>query len=377
MAWITGVGLTPFGKLPGTDALGLQERAANLAMDDADISAAEIDAVLVGYATTMNHIMPANLLAESLGIRPDLATGVNVGGATGLAMLALAKTLVDSGSARNVLCVGGEDRASGQSSVAARATLAQVGHRNYEVPLGGNIPAFYALLASAYLTRYGLAPEALAPLPVQMRAHAVATEGAQFRTPITVEDVRSARLIADPLTLLECCPTSDGGAAFVVSRDPRRTGVRLAGSGRANLHQHITEADLDDVGARRSSTLALDEAGIGVEDIDVAGVYDSFSVTLAVLLEDLGLAPAGGAGARAAAGDFAADGRLPLNTHGGLMSYGHCGVGGGMAHVVEVTRHLRGDIPPMNGRGAPRWGIVHADGGVLSAHVTMVLEAGA
>jgi acetyl-CoA acetyltransferase len=377
MAWITGVGLTPFGKLPGKDALDLQEWAANLALDDADLTHQDVDAVIVGYATTMNHLMPANLLAESLGIRPDVATGMNVGGATGLAMLAEAKALVEHGRARNVLIVGGENRASGQSRAASLATLAQVGHRNYEVPLGGNIPAYYALLASAYLTRYGLAPEDLAPLPVQMRAHAVEREGAQFRTAITVEDVRSARMVADPLTLLDCCPVSDGGAAVVVSAAPRRTGVRVAGTGRANLFQHVTEADLEHVGARHASRTAYREAGIGPEDVDVAGIYDSFSVTLAMLLEELGLAPAGEAGACARNGDFARTGRLPLNTHGGLMSYGHCGVGGGMAHLIETSRHLRGEIATADGRPAPHWGVVHADGGVLSAHVTAVLEAAA
>lgn len=375
MAWITGVGLTPFGKLPGRDALALQEWAANLALDDAGVATQDVDAVLVGYATTLNHLMPANLLAESLGIRPDIAVGMNVGGATGLAMLAQARTLVESGAARNVLVVGGEDRSSGQTRAASLSTLAQVGHRRYEVPLGGSIPAYYALLASAYLHRYGLKPEDLAPLPVQMRAHAVGTEGAQFRTPITVDEVRAARMVADPLTLLECCPVSDGGAAFVVSSTPRGTGVRLAGTGRANLHQHVTEANIEHVGARHSSRTALREAGITPADVDVAGIYDSFSVTLAILLEEMGLAPEGAAGQCAANGEFARDGRLPLNTHGGLMSYGHCGVGGGMAHLIETTRHLRGDITPAAGKSRPQWGVVHADGGVLSAHVTVVLEA--
>jgi acetyl-CoA acetyltransferase len=153
--------------------------------------------------------------------------------------------------------------------------------------------------------------------------------------------------------------------------------VRLAGTGRANLHQHVTAADIEHVGARHSSRTAFREAGITPADVDVAGIYDSFSVTLAILLEEMGLAPEGEAGACAADGEFARDGRLPLNTHGGLMSYGHCGVGGGMAHVIETTRHLRGDIAPAAGKSRPHWGVVHADGGVLSAHVTAVLEAAA
>jgi acetyl-CoA acetyltransferase len=144
--------------------------------------------------------------------------------------------------------------------------------------------------------------------------------------------------------------------------------VRIAGLGGASRHQHLVEADLSDTGARRSASDALAAAGLAAADIRVAGIYDSFTITLAMLLEEIGLAPPGGAGALAAAGEFGRAGRLPLNTHGGLLSYGHCGVAGGMAHVSEVVTALRASAP-----GTP--GLVHADGGVLSAHVSAVLTA--
>jgi acetyl-CoA acetyltransferase len=282
-------------------------------------------------------------------------------------MVAQAARLVDAGAARTVLVAAGEDRASGQSRAASTATLAQVGHPDYEVALGGTVPAYYALLASAYLARYGLDPAAaLAPLAVQLRAHAAATDGAHLSEPITVGDVRAARVIAAPLTLLDCCPVSDGGAAVVVSAEP--AAVRIAGLGQASRHQHLVEADLSDTGAGRAAAAALAEAGLGVADISVAGIYDSFTVTLAMLLEEIGIAPPGGAGDMAAAGEFGRAGRLPLNTHGGLLSYGHCGVAGGLAHLMEVTGTLRGSAPGT-------CGLVHADGGVLSAHVSAVLVA--
>jgi acetyl-CoA acetyltransferase len=301
---------------------------------------------------------------------------MNVGGATGLAMLAQAARLVASGGARHVLVVAGEDRASGQTRETSTKVLAQVGHADYEVPLGGTVPAYYALLASRYLWTYGLTPEALASLPVQMRAHAARKLGAQFQKPITVADVLDSRPVAEPLRLLDCCPVSDGGAAFVVSAAPTSDrSLVIAGTGQAHLHQHLTALEPGRTGAALAAQRALADAEVGWPDVDVYGIYDSFSITVAMLLEELGLTPPGRAGAYARAGAFEVDGRFPMNTHGGLLSYGHCGVGGGMAHLAEVAAQLRHE------RGASQVascdvGYVHADGGVLSAHVAVVLTRG-
>lgn len=376
MAWIAGVGMTHFGRQPGRDALDWQTEAARTALADAATSARDIDAVIAGYATTLGHLMPANLIADRLGIRPLTAFGMSVGGATGLAMLVQAVTLVTAGQARRVLIVAGEDRASGQSTDTSIRTLAQVGHRHYEVPLGANVPAYYALLASAYLHRYRLSHTALASLAVQMRTHASHHEGAQFRTRITVDDVEKSPLVADPLRRLDCCPISDGGAAFVLTADSRsRRDVRVAGTGQAHRHQHLSEADLDDLGAGRAAMQALHSANVNLTELDLLGIYDSFTITLALLLEEIGFAPRGRAGDLAAMGDFDVHGRLPLNTHGGLLSYGHPGVAGGMAHVVELVMQLRGEAGGRQVPGRRRRALAHADGGVMSAHVSAVLEA--
>ena len=375
MAWIRGIGLTEFGRLPGFTALDWQCRAANCALLDAGVERHAIDGLIAGYATTAGHLMPANLLAERLAIRPAVAFGTSVGGATGLAMLAQAAALVDAGRARTVLVVAGEDRASGQSTDASIHTLAQVGHADYEVPLGATVPAYYALLASQYLHRYGLKVDALAPLAVQMREHARHHGGAHFREAITTSDVNESRPIASPLRLLDCCPVSDGGAALVVSSEPSPRSVKVAGLGQAHRHQHVTEADFDDLGAARAARQALQEAATGIDGVDFFGIYDSFTITLALLLEELALAPPGEAGARAAAGQFSGGGELPLNTHGGLLSYGHSGVAGGLAHLVEAVTQLRGEAGGRQVKRVLRRALVHADGGVLSAHVTAVLEA--
>jgi len=126
-----------------------------------------------------------------------------------------------------------------------------------------------------------------------------------------------------------------------------------------------------DTGAARAAQRAFDEAGMAVEDVDYLGIYDSFTITLAMLLEEIGFAARGKAAARAACGDFGTHGPLPLNTHGGLLSFGHSGLSGGLAHIVEAVRQLTGragtrQVPASNA-------FVHADGGVLSTHVSLLL----
>ena len=188
-----------------------------------------------------------------------------------------------------------------------------------------------------------------------------------------VDQVLASRPIATPLHLLDCCPISDGAVALVVGADDGP--VRISGAGQAHRHQHLSALrDILDTGAARALGHAYADAGIDQDQVDYLGIYDSFTITLAMLLEELGFAPRGGAADRARRGDFDAAGPLPLNTHGGLLSFGHSGVAGGMAHVAEAWTQLAGRAGSRQA-GAPRCALVHADGGVLSAHVSLVLQA--
>jgi acetyl-CoA acetyltransferase len=148
MSYITGVGLTSYGKHEGSSSLDLMSQAAALALADAGLKRNEIGGVLCGYSTVSPHIMLATVFAEHFGIQPSYAHAVQVGGATGLAMTMLAHTLVEAGVVRHVLVVAGENRLTGQSRDASIQALAQVGHPDYEVPLGPTIPAYYGLVAS-------------------------------------------------------------------------------------------------------------------------------------------------------------------------------------------------------------------------------------
>ena len=378
---IAGVGLTPFGRLKPADTLALMSRAAEAALAQAELERGEIDGLLTGYSTTHPHLMLSTLFAEYFGLQPGYAHGVQVGGATGLAMVDLARRLVQAGAARRILVVAGENRLSGQSRDQTIQTLAQVGEPEHEVPNGAAIPAYYALLASRYLAETGCTEEDLAAFSVLMRRHAANYPGAHLSEPVTVADVLASRPIATPLKQLDCCPISDGAAAVVVARaDSVRGGApapRITGGGQAHTHQHLTAApEPVNVGATRAAGTALTEAGRSVADVELLGVYDSFTVTLAELLEGLGISARGRAPADASAGRFTLDGPLPLNPHGGLLSYGHAGVAGGMSHLVETVRQLTGRSPTPARRG-PGLALVHADGGVLSSHVCLILQGAA
>jgi acetyl-CoA acetyltransferase len=287
----------------------------------------------------------------------------------------LAHHLVGSGVARHVLVVGGENRLTGQSRDASILALAQVGHPDYEAPLGPTIPAYYGLVASRYMHEYGVTQQDLAEFAVLMRRHALTHPGAQFHDAITVADVMASKPVALPLKLLDCCPVSDGGAAFVVSREAiSEFGVRVRGCAQAHTHQHVTAAPaLSELGAEIAIARAKANSGVAISDVRYAAVYDSFTITLAMLLEDLGLAGRGEAALRVRSGYFDRAGAMPLNTHGGLLSYGHCGVGGAMAHLAETHLQMTGRAGNRQVRDASI-ALLHGDGGVLSSHVSMFLE---
>ena len=376
MSYLLGSGLTRFGRHEGRTTLDLMSEAAAAALADAGLERGDVDGLICGYATTMPHIMLATVFAEHFGLKPTYAHAVQVGGATGFAMTMLAHLLVDSGAARRVLVVGGENRMTGQSRDASIQALAQSGHPVYEVPLGPTIPAYYGLVASRYMREHGSTEADFAELAALMRRNAVRHPGAHFREPITAADVLASRPIATPLKMLDCCPVSDGGCAVVIGREPGGLApVAIRAATQVHTSQHVSAApDLTTFGAGRSSARALEAAGRTLADVEYGAIYDSFTVTLALLLEEIGLAPRGGSGTLARDGHFELDGALPLNTHGGLLSYGHCGVAGAMAHLAETHLQMTGRAGERQARRAGV-ALLHGDGGVLSSHVSLVMEA--
>jgi acetyl-CoA acetyltransferase len=375
MAYITSAGHTRFGKCPGDTTLTLMAQAATRALERADLKRADIDGLLTAYSSTLPHFMLGTLFAEYFGLQPSYCHALLVGGATGFAMMMLAARLVDAGECDNVLVVAGENRLTGQGRDAAVQTLAQVGHADFELPFGATIPAYYGLVASRYMHKFNVDARELAELAVLMRRHASTHPDAQMREPITVDDVVSSKVIAAPLRLLDCCLISDGGVAFVVSKQPRAAAsIRIAGAAQAHTHQHVSQApSLTQFGAAASAKRALERADVTLRDIDYLAIYDSFTITLAILLEEIGFAARGQSGTLARDGHFNANGKLPLNTHGGLLSFGHSGAGGAMAHLAEAWLQMAG-LAGVRQIRQPSLAFVHGDGGVLSSHVSLVLQ---
>ncbi|PRY98474.1 acetyl-CoA acetyltransferase [Jezberella montanilacus] len=373
-AYIAGVGNTPFGRLEGFSSIDLMARAASAALTAAQLSRQEIDGVLCGYATTLPHLMLSTLFCEKFSLRPNYCHGMQVGGATGAAMLMLARELVVSGRCRHVLVVAGENRLTGQTRDSSIQTLAQVGDADFEVPNGASVPAYYGLMASRYLHETGVTSEDLAEFAVLMRGNAARHPDAHLRDPITVADVLASKTIAAPLRLMDCCPISDGAMALVVSAEPRSgVPVRIAGAGQGHFHQHLTAmVDVLNTGAAHAAKQAFEQANLSAADMDYLGIYDSFTITLVMLLEEIGFAPRAGAVKRLRAGDFSQHGNQPLNTHGGLLSFGHCGVAGGLAHTAEAWRQFNG-LAGTRQVKSPKHAFIHADGGVMSSHVSLIL----
>ena len=377
-ASITGAFDTRVGELPQSTCMSLQREAAAGALADAGLEAPQIDGVICAYSFTEPHLMLASVFCEYAGFRPDVCYAIQAGGATACIMVMQAAALVASGQCRHVLCVTGDNRLTGMSRDGAVAALAEVGHPQFERPYGISVPASYALVARRYMHEYGVSAEQLAAIAVEHRRHAGLHPNAHKREPITVDDVMRSRPICTPLRMLDCCLISDGAAAVVVSSAPaaadtRHPAAAILGAGQGHTHEHIVAApSLTDFGCKQSSRIAFERAGVRPADVDVAEICDPFTITLLVELESIGLFGRGEAGPAAQAGALGLAGSLPCNTHGGLLSYGHSGATGGMFHVVEAVRQLRGSARQRQVPDA-ELAFVHGDGGILSAHCSLVL----
>ncbi|MFX3658262.1 MAG: acetyl-CoA acetyltransferase [bacterium] len=375
---IAGIGETAVGKLPGRTPMDLAVEAGRLALADAGLETADVDGLVTCNAMAQTYMYPAEALAEYLGIQPAFCLGLHTGGATALSVLRHAGNAILSGACSTVLVTLGDSLRTGLTREAAKVMQSSASHPEFETPYGPTAPALYALAARAHMAAHGTRPEHLAAVAVSARAHAARHPHAEKREPITVDDVLASRMIADPLHLLDCSLVSDGGAAVVLTRAERARDlaappVYLLGIGEATRHEHISQAaDITATAARDSGRRAFAMAGLAPADVNVAGIYDCFTPVVLMLLEDLGLCPAGGAGEFVAGGGTAPGGALPVNTHGGLLSHSHAGHPGSMFHLTEMVQQLRGAAGERQVAGA-RIALVHAMGGTLSSHATALL----
>lgn len=375
---IVGIGETETGKLPGVSTLALHLEAIRRALADAGLKNTDVDGLLTNQPMHDPMRSYGVIVAHAAGITPAYTTDLALGGATPVSMAQHAAMAIEAGLAHTVICVHARNQAT--RKLLPRRGAIRDGWEDFERPYGLNSAiANHAFAASRHMHEYGTTSEQLGALAVAARKHAnLNKKAAMHGRPMRIEDHQSSRYTVAPLRLLDCCLNSDGGGAFVVTsaeraRDLPRKPVYILGMGTNNPHSNVAEAPtLTTLGGKKASESAYRMAGVGPEDMDFAEIYDCFTITTLITLEDYGFCPKGEGGRWVEGGRTEIGGELPVNTHGGLLSQAHIE---GMLHVTEAVKQLRGDeVEPERQVPDARVGIVSGHGGSLSTHATLILS---
>lgn len=377
---IAGVYEHPTRWAPDKTEFQIMAEAAKGALDDAGLRLQDVDG-LFGASMTMGA-MGIVELAEYLNLKPSYIDGTNIGGSSFVAHVTHAAAAIHAGLCNVALILYGSTAASTSMAIGTGMEHTQ---RNawdaFQTPYGVTTVGSYAMVANLHMQTYGTTSEQLAEIAVTMRRHASLNPAAKMRTPITVDDVLSSRLISAPLHLLDCCIISDGGGAIVVTsaeraKDLAKPPVLVLGCGESVCHQEIGAPDLLTIGAKQSGDAAFAMAGVQRSDIDLAMVYDSFTITVLATLENLGFCKPGEGGDFVSGGRIGLGGELPVNLDGGGLSNNHPGMRG-IFLVIEATKQLRGECGDRQVQGA-RLAVAHGTGGTLGvAHSGATLILGA
>ena len=375
---IVGVADTAVGIVPNKTPMELCVEAALAAIADAGLGKDDVDGLVTCNAMAQPLMYHAEAVAEYLQIFPRYCINVGAGGGTTFSILHHAASAIATGMADTIVISMADSLRSSLSREQAMLMQSATGHPQFEQPYGPTVPAYYALIAQAHMAQYGTSSAQFAEIAVAARAHAALNPAAQKRELISVEDVLQSRLIADPLHLLDCSLVSDGGSAIVLTsaeraKDFPHQPVYLLGVGEGHSHEHISQAhDLTSSAARQSGERAYAMAGLGPEDMDFAQLYDCFTPTVLVELEDLGFCAKGEGGRFVQTGALKPGGALPVNTHGGLLSHCHPGNPGSMFALTESVWQLRHSAQARQVKNAQH-ALVHAQGGIMSSHTTVIL----
>jgi benzoylsuccinyl-CoA thiolase BbsB subunit len=360
---VIGVGMIPFGKYPDKNIADLGWPAVKAAIKDAGIEGKRIEAVYSGSAR--GGAMVGQRIMGRLGLAGLPIVNVENAFSSSSSALRQAVIAVGSGAYDVVLVIGVE-----KLTKFGGGTL-PLDEDDWEVRLGLSMPALYAMRAQRYMHDYGVSVQDVAAVSVKNRRNGALNPDAQMRKEVTIEEVLSSRMIADPFTLLQCCPTGDGAAAIIlassaVAKQFRRNAIEIRGShltsGRfMSGFRDMTSPEITVRGAHE----AFEEAGLGPNDIDVAEVHDAFSIAELLYYEAFGFCPRGEGAALLKSGATSIGGKIPINPSGGLIAKGHPVGATGAAQVVEIVRQLRGDAGPRQVEGA-KVGMTHATGGGIS-----------
>jgi acetyl-CoA acetyltransferase len=366
---VVGAATFGVGRAPGFEAIDLAAQASLLALAEAGLKPADVDALFIAQP----HDTLAGLtFAEYLGIQPVITDNNRSGGSAFLLHLEHAALALDAGLCNVALVAYGSNQASATGKLVSTSRASP-----YEAPYKPLRPiSSYALAAARHMHCYGTTRRQLAEVAVAARRWAQLNPEAVAREPLSVDDVLRARMVSTPLSVRDCCLVTDGAAAVVLTRADRAADlharpVYLLGAAAAVTHADISAMpDLTVTGAAQSGARAFAQAGVRPADIDVVQVYDAFTINTLLFLEDLGFCAKGEGGAFVESGRIAPGGALPVNTSGGGLSYCHPGMFG-LFTVVETVRQLRGECGARQVAGA-QLGLAHGNGGVLSSQATAI-----
>jgi acetyl-CoA C-acetyltransferase len=360
---------------PDKSELQIQGESVIKALEDAGLTKQDVEGLFTASSSVRNSGMN---LADYLNLYPKYVDNTTVGGGSFEFHLSHALTAIAAGRINCAVITYSSLARSGGVSVGTGG-VARFGHPrldpapdSFEELYGLTTVGLYAMIAQRHMHLYGTTSEQLAEIAVAIRKHASMNPEAMFRDPITVDSVVNARVISSPLHLLDCCLISDGGGAVVVAspelaRNCRQRPVWVLGVGEAIAHQGAGQRDLIYIAAKQSHEPAFAMAGVTHQDIDMAMIYDSFTITVLETLEDLGFCKKGEGGDFVSGGRLQVGGELPINTDGGGLSSNHPGMRG-IFLLLEATRQLRHQF-----EGTPRQvencqvALCHGTGGALGS----------
>ncbi|MFH1312428.1 MAG: thiolase domain-containing protein [Candidatus Eisenbacteria bacterium] len=378
---VIGVGMMKWGELWDKSLRAVFVEAALNAIDDAGVD--RIDSMYVGCMSSglfagQEHL--GALMADYLGVCPIPATRVESACASG--GIAFRQGLIEVASGMSeIVLVGGVEKMTDVDGGGATYALSTAADQEYEGYNGVTFPGLYAMMARAHMEKYGTTRKQLSEVSVKNHDNGSKNPNAQYRMKLTVDKVANAVMVADPLTILDCSPITDGAAAVILCplemarKISKKPFVRVSGSGQATdtiaLHQRkdITHLAAAEIAAEKAYKMA----GVKPSDIDLAEVHDCFTIAEICAIEALGFVEKGKGGPASEKGETAIGGRIPINTSGGLKSKGHPVGATGVAQICEITEQLRGESGERQVKDAKR-GLAQNMGGTCASSVVHILE---
>jgi len=366
---IAGIGHTQFGSHEGRSTIALNVEAISKALEDAGIAKDAVDGLFVKYPTSQFQTIYAHKVAEAMGIQPRMCGVLDQAGAANISMIGYAAMAIEAGQCEIAVISFADNPKTGSRAASQRAMGGDSIYGWYGAAAG------YAMIAQRHMQQWGTTRDHLGQVAVTCRTNGMANPNAQLRKPLTMEDYRASRMIVSPLQRDDCCLLSDGGAAVVVMSAERAriegiaNAVPILGFGQGHASWEVTQrSDLTATQASASARTAFEMARLSPRDIDVAQLYDCFSIVPLITLEDYGFCPQGQGGSFAADIGIGLDGGLPINTSGGLLS--ETGMPG-LQLVIEAVRQMRGTAVNQV-RDAANC-IVSNQGGVMQTHATLIV----